>query len=136
MDLKKIGKRGRIVSTGTSSLRETSGASFEKELKDVGLLGDAFDSFNSAAETLTNQYSLLEKRVAELNSELAQKNIELEESLEKTSKMERYQASILRSLASAVIVADRYGVITLFNSRAEEILSLAQHEVIDKSLKD
>jgi len=136
MDLKSITKREGIASAGTGRAKDVSGVSLQKELKNAGLLEDAFSSFSSAAAALQKHYGLLEKRVGALNGELAEKSVALEESLEKTSQAERYQTSILRSLPSAVMVTDVNGVITTFNRKAEEITGLTQCVVRGEKLED
>ncbi len=133
MDIKSITKKEKAAIEGTGNVKKAGKSSFEKELLKTALLDDAFNSFNNAADTLKEYYSALEKRVARLNRELADKNMELEASLRKTTRMERYQANILRRLPSAVIVTDSAGAITTFNKRAEEITGFSGSEVIGKN---
>lgn len=133
MDIKSITKKDNVSLEGTGTINKT-GSSFEKELLKTGLLDDAFRSFNNAADTLKEYYSSLEKRVAQLNRKLADKNVELEKSLNKTTQMERYQSNILKRLPSAVIVTDSFRAITAFNRRAEEITGFSCNEAIGKDV--
>lgn len=135
IDFKSIDKKGKIDSVTTRKVQKTGQSSFEKELNSVNVLEDAFHAFNDASESLKDHYGLLEKRVSELNRELAGKSADLEENLKKTSQMERYQSSILRNLSSAVIVLDSGGKITTFNKRAEEITGFFSDEIKGKPLE-
>lgn len=136
VDVRSIDNRKRVEGRAVGKLKNGARLSFEKELKGAGLLEDAFTAFNDAAEGLKEYYSRLERRVGELNGELAEKNIALEESLKRSSDMERYQANILRSLPSAVMVADDGGRITIFNRRAEEISGFHRSEAEGKKIGD
>lgn len=134
INFKSIDEKGKVEAGRAANVKKAGPASFERELKAAGVLEDAFLAFSSASDSLKEYYGLLEKKVGELNKELAHKSGELEESLKKTSQMERYQSNILQGLSSAVIVLDRAGNVTTFNRMAEEISGFSYNEVKGRKL--
>ena len=130
--LNGLDKKGRVEAAAVSRVKMTGELSFEKELAGADLLGNAFSSFNNAAESLERHYGYLEERVAALDRELLEKSVALEKSLQKSSDMERYQANILKSLPSGVVVMDLSGKVISYNKRAGEITGCFNREEIGK----
>lgn len=137
IDLNAIDRKLKAESAkAAAGTKKTGNAAFDSEMRKINVLEDAFNIFNDASQSLKEHYGLLEKRVSELDRDLADKSVALEENLKKSSKLERYQASILRCLPSAVIVFDSEGLVTSFNRRAEEITGLHSRDAIGKSISD
>ena len=95
----------------------------------IHLLNSSIASFNSAALKFETYYRHLEKRVSELNIELADKNKELKRSLNEKKEIKNYLRNILESLTTGVIVIDLSGRITTFNRAAEQITGLKYREI-------
>lgn len=125
-------KKGRVEAAAASRVKMNDALSFERELAGADLLESAFSSFNNAAESLERHYGYLEERVTALDRELLEKSLALEKSLKKSLDMESYQANILKSLPSAVVVMDLSGKVISYNKRAEEICGCFNRETIGK----
>ncbi len=93
----------------------------EQRRSDLEMLNRAFASFNEVTQQLQNSYDKLEKRVQELNLELANKNKELEHNLQEKEKVKNYLNNILESLTSGVIVVDQEFQVTTYNPAAEHL---------------
>lgn len=85
-------------------------------------LESAFDVFNRVSIDLDTSYKDLEKRVVELNEEVAQKNTELLSGLsEKDQQIDRLQ-SLISVLPSGVVVLDKTATVCEVNEKAKELL--------------
>ena len=95
----------------------------ELELPDVPeALRPIFDWFEERVRTLSDAYSGLEHRVAELDSQLERRNAELE--------------SLLDSLHDGVLMVDVEERITMVNGRASQLLGLDPLEAVGQNLSD
>jgi PAS domain S-box-containing protein len=130
--LNGVDKKGRVETVAVNKVKMTGDFSFEKEVAGADLLGSAFLSFNNAAESLERHYGYLEEKVARLDRDLLEKSVALEKSLQKSSDMECYQANILKSLPSGVVVMDLSGKVISYNKKAEEICGCFNREAIGK----
>jgi len=102
----------------------------------INNLIQVFEYFNKATDEFKGAYRKLEKRVAELNLELEQKNRDLMASLEEVNHLKNYQSSILEEMNAGVICTDAQGKITIFNRSAEEITGIQSHDAIGKSYNE
>lgn len=134
--LNGVDKKGRVEAAAAGRVKMKDSLSFESELAGTDLLGSAFSSFNNAAESLERHYGYLEERVAALDRDLLEKSVALEKSLKKSSDMESYQANILKSLPSAVVVMDLSGKVISYNKRAGEICGCFNRETIGKRVAE
>lgn len=95
----------------------------ELELPDVPeALRPIFDWFEERVRTLSDAYSGLEHRVAELDAQLERRNAELE--------------SLLDSLHDGVLMVDVEERITMVNGRASQLLGLDPLEAVGQNLSD
>jgi PAS domain S-box-containing protein len=104
---------------------------------EIGILGSAF---NRMAGELQCSYALLEQRVHERTADLAQANAELEREIADRKQAEQSRAeanarlqSVLNAATQVSIIAtDLDGLITVFNSGAEQMLGYTAEEMIGK----
>jgi len=102
----------------------------EKENTDgIHLLNRSMASFNGAALKFETYYRHLERRVRELDFELANKNRELKRNLKEKEEIKNYLHNILESLTTGVIVIDLSGRVTIFNRAAERITGEKSREI-------
>ncbi|MGM0462509.1 MAG: two-component system sensor histidine kinase NtrB [Fibrobacterota bacterium] len=105
-----------------------------QDKKDVltGMIRD----FEQKSRVLTQAYKSMEKKFAELNIELEDKNKMLEAAL--TEKKETYSLldSTLETMHNGVIAIDINGEITMFNSAAESITGYTKSSVMGKTLTE
>lgn len=106
-------------------------AQIQKE--EIGLLNQAFQTFNEATAKLEESYQRLEKRVETLNLELEEKNMELEKNLREKENVKNYLHDILESLPTGVVVLDENRRITTFNKTAGEIVGVPAREALGKT---
>ena len=102
----------------------------------INNLIQVFEYFNKATDEFKGAYRKLEKRVAELNIELNQKNRDLMTSLEEVNHLKNYQSSILEEMSAGVICTDIKGKITIFNRSAEEITGIQSANAVGKSYEE
>ena len=92
--------------------------------------------FNEASQQLQGSYDKLQNRIKELDSELADKNLELGKNLKEKDKVKNYLNNILESLHNGVMVIDSEGRITAFNQSAGVILGKSSGKCLGKKLRD
>ena len=85
---------------------------------------EAFDSFDSATDKLTEAYTDLEKRLETVNQELEQTNRELKQSLIEKEELHDKLACIMESMTASVIAVDLNGDVGLFNHAAESLTGI------------
>lgn len=102
----------------------------------VQLLNQSIVSFNGAAQKFETYYRHLEKRVKELDIELADKNRELKRNLEEKEEVKNYLRNILESLTIGVIVIDLKDRISTFNRAAEDMTGMNFDEVKGKNIDE
>ncbi len=95
---------------------------------DMRALAQAFEAFTKTTQTLEESYRLLEARLNALDTELADKNRQLEFALD-------YLNSLLESMSDGVIAVDPRGIVTAFNRAASAVLGYAPEEVIGQSFE-
>ncbi len=103
--------------------------------EEIGLLSQAFQTFNEATTKLEESYQKLEKRVESLNLELEEKNEELEKNLREKENVKNYLHDILESLPTGVVVIDPTGKITTVNKTAGEIVGLLPGKALGKTFE-
>ena len=106
------------------------------EAAQINNLIQVFEYFNKATEEFKGAYGKLEKRVAELNLELNQKNKDLLDSLKEVNHLKNYKSSILEEMNAGVICTDAAGKITIFNRSAEEITGIQSNAAIGKFYRE
>ena len=89
--------------------------------EDLLLFTKLFSEFDRASLSLKNQYEELQDKVADLFSELEEKNIYLDEVYKKQQKTNKLLLEILSQLSSGVIVYNEKLEIVIFNDKAKEI---------------
>ena len=91
---------------------------------------EAFDSFDSATDKLTEAYTDLERRLETVNQELEQTNRELKQSLVEKEELHDKLACILESMTASVIAVDLNGNISLFNHAAESLTGMESEKAM------
>ena len=98
----------------------------------VETLQRAFLEFSERAEKLSQAYGAMQEDFGRLNLELDRKNVELAESLMRQEETGLYLGSVLQSMTNGVIGIDNAGIITIFNSAAEQILLRRSSDVVGR----
>jgi PAS domain S-box-containing protein len=111
--------------------------SLENEsVEGVQLLNQTIVSFNGAAQKFEKYYRHLEKRVRDLDVELADKNKELKRNLIEKEEVKNYLRNILESLTIGVIVVDLKDRVSTFNRAAEDMTGMNFGEVKGENIDD
>ncbi len=121
---------------GLSPLQGLNGLPDNVSPEQIDFLKGLIDSFNSSTAKLRDAYTVLQDKVASLNSRLEDTNRELSVSLDEQERLSNYLTNILESLSSGVLVVDPGGRITLFNRGAETMLGLMAAEVLEKDYRE
>lgn len=115
----------------------------EIKAEDFKALQDAFDRFNTFTYQLRKSYKELQDRVAQVDAELAEKNIqlakankELNQKITEVDKLKEFQKNILESVSSGLISVDMMGEITTFNKMAETLTGLTLEEVQGRNINE
>jgi len=95
-------------------------------------LSKAFLDFAETSRQMELAYHALEKRVAKVDAELENTNVELARKVAELDHTTVYLNQLLESMHSGVVAVDRDGRITTFNRAASETLELDPKEVIGK----
>jgi len=88
------------------------------------LYTDAFESFEKTIGRLESSYAELEDRFSALNSRLEETNERLRLALDEKERARSFLNNVLSSVSSAILVYDRDGRITMYNSAAEKFFGL------------
>ena len=88
------------------------------------LLADAFSEFIAASARLEGSYRDLQAEVAQLGSELAERNAALEASLRKNEEMRLALAEVVDSMPCGVLVVGEAGEVLRMNPEACRLLQL------------
>ncbi len=91
---------------------------------DARLLADAFSEFIAVSGRLESSYRDLQAEVAQLGSELAERNAALEASLRENEAMRLALVEIVDSMPCGVLVLDAAGVVVRMNPEAGRLLQL------------
>jgi len=97
--------------------------------EDLENLTKALEEFNRTSKSWEQAYSLLQKQIAELNSELEWKNSEL-------AMTSEYLSNLLESISDGVIAVDLNDIINRFNRSATIISGYKSSEVIGKTFSE
>jgi signal transduction histidine kinase len=97
-------------------------ASNTQSVREIESLSRLIEWFQNSSLRLMQEYRRLEVRVADLDSELAEKNRELKDSLREREQARAYLLSVLESLKAGVLVLDRELRPTLSNRRLRELV--------------
>lgn len=108
----------RMVAVSASALAVTPFAEKEKSIE----LQEAFDLFNEMSRQLTDSYTVLENRVAELNQELNSVADKRMQELDEKEKLAHRLESLLNFLPGGVVVLDPSGRVSECNPAALELL--------------
>jgi PAS domain S-box-containing protein len=115
----------------------------EIKAEDFKALQDAFDRFNTFTYQLRKSYKELQDRVAQVDAELAEKNIqlakankELNQKITEVDKLKEFQKNILESVSSGLISVDMMGEITTFNKMAETLTGLMLKDVQGRNINE
>ncbi len=100
----------------------------------TGILADAFSEFISASVLLESSYRSLQKEVAHLGVELAERNDALTRSLGENRRMREALEQIIDSMPCGVMVLDTAEAIVTINPEGRRLLDL--HEARVRSLRD
>jgi PAS domain S-box-containing protein len=106
----------------------------DDELEILEKLAESFSTMGNFTQVLRDSYSRLEAQYHDTNSRLARVNELLRNSLCERNRLIHYLSNILESLDSAVIVTDRSGAITVFNSAAEKYTDIKADAALGKNL--
>jgi len=93
------------------------------------LLADAFSEFISASAILEASYRDLQREVAHLGSELAQRNVALSRSVEENDRMRAALQQMLDSMPCGVLVLNRSEQIAMINPEGRRLMELGQAHV-------
>ena len=94
------------------------------------LLEKAFKEFNITTQKLHEAYGSLEGRLAQINVELAQKNKELEHSLEENKKIKSFLDKIIANMPVGVIYMDLFDNVKLYNQYADETFGFSKNNAL------
>lgn len=97
--------------------------------EELRTLAEAFEEFTRTTQSMEQAYRLLERRVEQLDRELADKHHELALALD-------YLNAILESMSDGVIAIDKRGTITTFNSSASAVLGYDPAEAIGRPFRE
>ncbi|ERP38844.1 two-component system sensor histidine kinase NtrB [Chitinivibrio alkaliphilus] len=100
----------------------------EEQLKEI------IRDFEKQSQVLTQAYRSMEEQFAALNLELDSKNKALESALAEKDATYTLLNSTLETMHNGVIAIDVDGVVTVFNSAAENILGYARDEVVGQTI--
>ncbi len=92
------------------------------------LLADAFSEFIRASAKLESSYRDLQEEVAQLGSELAERNAALEASLRENEQMRLALVEIVDSMPCGVLVLGNAGQVLRLNPEASRLLELSDGE--------
>ncbi|HXG21555.1 MAG TPA: ATP-binding protein [Methylomirabilota bacterium] len=109
----------------TTTLSTPSAFTFvpgSQNVNDVETLSRLIEWFQHSSLRLMQEYRRLERRVADLNAELADKNRELRASLREREEARAYLLAVLESLKAGVLVLDRELRPALTNRRLRELV--------------
>jgi two-component system sensor histidine kinase FlrB len=98
-------------------------------LHSPGALADAFSEFISASSLLEASYRDLQREVAHLGVELAERNAALTRSLEENDRMRAALQQIIDSMPCGVLVSDDAESIVMINPEGRRLLALGSAEV-------
>lgn len=104
------------------------------ELAGADLLQEAFRSFGEATVALEASYRALKIRVEQLDVELAERNEALRHNLEHTEQVRRFLDTILESMPTGVLVANRDGLVERCNPAVLALLNLNPSAVLGEGL--
>lgn len=104
-------------------------ASAQDSLHSPQLLADAFTEFISASSLLEDAYRDLQREVAHLSHELAERNAALTRSLAENDHMRVVLQQIIDSMPCGVLVLDIDGNIVTINPEGRVLLQLGRAEV-------
>lgn len=99
-------------------------------------LVQVFEYFNASTEKLCRAYEELQRRVAELNVELAEKNRQLSTRLDEIHNLQHYLDRVIENVTSGMIGVDAAGRITVFNRAAQEITGFSRDQVYQVSYEE
>lgn len=108
----------RMVAVSPSALAVTPFAEREKSME----LQQAFELFNEMSRQLTDSYSVLENRVAELNQELNSVTDQRMQELAEKEQLAHRLESLLNFLPGGVVVLDSTGRVSECNPAAIDLL--------------
>ena len=98
-------------------------------LQSPEMLADAFSQFIAASAQLEASYRDLQEEVAQLGTELAERNAALTESLAENNRIRAALQQILDSLPCGVLVLDTAGCIVMINPEGRRLLHLGDRAV-------
>src|ERR1700739_55096 len=98
-------------------------------LRSSGLLADAFSEFISASSLLEASYRDLQREVAHLVFERAERNAALTRSLAENDRMRAALQQIIDSMPCGVLVLDTAETIVTINSEGRRLLELGSAPV-------
>ena len=108
----------------------------KKRKEEMLVLQKAFQSFNEVSQQLQGSYDKLQERIKELDSQLTDKNLELERNLNEKDRVKNNLNNILESLQNGVVVIDSNEEVTAFNQSAGVIMRKSPSQCVGKKLKD
>ncbi len=86
-------------------------------------LVNLFEGFSQASTVFAQSYRALEGQIAQLSSQL-------EEQVRLLRRTEGFLTSVLANVPAGILVLDMDGIITLFNTYAEQLTGLKAHNII------
>ena len=97
-------------------------------LTEASMLADAFSDFIAASSRLESSYRDLQVEVAQLSSELAARNAELESSLERNEQMHRALVEVMDSMPCGVLALGADAEVLRMNAEARRLFAFALDE--------
>ncbi len=117
-------------------MKETPPALNMRDLDQVKLLQEAFNTFNAATAELQQSYEKLKLQVKDLNIELDETNKKLKKNLTEKEELQQYLQNVLDNAPNGVIVVNNKGHIKDFNKAAELITSISFNDVRDTHINE
>lgn len=99
-------------------------------------LAAAFQLFNQYTQRLEESYNQLQKRVKEIDKEMALANARLKDKVQELDSLTKYLNNLLSSIHSGVIAVNMEGKVSTINKAAEKILKLTNSDSAGKQVEE
>ncbi len=118
-----------------SQLRDVANKALQCEKVEEGMkyLAKAFSLFSEETESLKQGYGRLKERFEAVGIELENTNRELRKKIKELDSVSSYLDNILKNISEGILFIDENGIITTYNSEAEEILEKSSEELLFQS---
>ncbi|KKO18273.1 MAG: hypothetical protein DCC43_00045 [Candidatus Brocadia sp.] len=99
-------------------------------------LATAFHLFNQYTQRLEESYNQLQRRVKEIDREMALANARLKDKVQELDSLTKYLNNLLSSIHSGVIAVNMEGKVSTVNTATEKILKLPKLDFVGKKVEE